>query len=167
MNVPAEESLDLSWAELDRVLWGVADEVSAGGVPDVVVGVLRGGMVPAVVLAHRLGVRDVRGFEVSRTLSNVPLAETNPPLVATLAGLDGLAGLDVVLIDVVAASGATAEAATTVVLSAEPARLRRVVTVLKSASWDRPSPDDDPFRYFDYVGIACDSWVRLPWEITQ
>lgn len=167
MNSPAEVAFDLSWAEFDRVQRSVADDVGAGGRPDVVIGVLRSGMVPAVVLAHRLGVRDLRGFGVSRTPSG-PLPTRNAPAPAkTLAGLDDLLGLDVVLVDAVAGSGATAEAATAVVLAFGPARVRRVVTVVNTARWDRPPPDDDPLGFFDHVGVALHGPVRLPWEINR
>ncbi|MGH3616087.1 MAG: hypothetical protein ACRDRK_26545 [Pseudonocardia sp.] len=65
-------ALDLDWTELDRLLTVVAEQIRAHGIPDVVVGVLRGGMVPAVVLAHRLGTRAVRGLDVTHTLSDAP-----------------------------------------------------------------------------------------------
>jgi uncharacterized protein len=165
MNAPTEVTLDLSWADFDDALRTVAREVSAGGAPDVVVGVLRIGMIPAVMLAHRLGVRDVRGFGVSPTLSGLPLTQKSPPPVGSLPGLDDLAGLDVVLIDAIAGCGATAEAASAIVSAAGPARLRRVVTALNTARWNRPAPDDDPRRFFDHVGVAHGGWVGLPWEI--
>ncbi|MBC8091700.1 MAG: purine phosphoribosyltransferase [Pseudonocardia sp.] len=158
-------ALDLGWADLDGILSVVAGEVRAGGVPDVVVGVLRGGMVPAVVLAHRLGTRAVRGLEVTRTLSDAPDADkTEYPVVGDVAGVGELAGLDVLLVDDVAGSGATAEAATAVLNGQRPARLRRTVVVVNLANWCRTPPDDDPFRYFDHVGTTCSGWVRFPWE---
>jgi hypothetical protein len=35
---------------------------------------------------------------------------------------------------------------------------------VNTANWDRAAPEDDPFRYFDYVGTTCSGWVRFPWE---
>jgi hypoxanthine phosphoribosyltransferase len=161
---PAGLALDLSWAEFDQVLAVLADQIRVQGLPDVVVGVLRGGMVPAVVLAHRLGARAVRGIEITRTVFDSPHAPKQLPLVGDRAGLGELAGLDVLLVDDVAGSGATAEMATAVLHSAGPARIRRVVVVVNTANWDRPTPDEDPFRFFDHVGTACSGWVRFPWE---
>ena len=157
-------ALDLGWAEFDRILTVTAGHVRKQGVPDVVVGVLRGGMVPAVVLAHRLGVRAVRGIAISRTLSDAPFAPKRPPLVGDLGGLADLVGLDVLVVDDVAGSGATAQMATAAVQAAGPARVRSVAVVVNTANWDRPPPDDDPFRFFDHVGTACSGWVRFPWE---
>ncbi len=142
----------------------LAGQVRAQGTPDVVVGVLRGGMVPAVVLAHRLGTRSVRGVEITRTVSDAPHARKHPPATGNSDGLGDLRGCDVLLVDDVAGSGATAQAATSVLLAAGAVRLRRVVTVVNTANWDRPPPDDDPFRFFDHVGTACCGWVRFPWE---
>jgi uncharacterized protein len=125
---PPRVALDLDWAGFDRILAVVAGQVRAHGLPDAVVGVLRGGMVPAVVLAHRLGVRAVRALEVTRTLSDAPHAPKTPdPVVGEVSGLGALAGLDVLLVDDVAGSGATAGPATELLRSRAPARLRRAV----------------------------------------
>lgn len=158
-------ALDLDWVGFERVVAMLADEIGAGGVPDVLVGVLRGGMMPAVMLAHRLGVRTVRGVDIARTLSEAIQAPKLPaPDVRAVAGIGALTGMDVVLVDDVAGSGLTIEAATAAVRERGPSRLRRVVAVVNTVNWKAHMPRAVPGEIFDHVGASCSGWVRLPWE---
>src|SRR5258708_14033773 len=91
-----------------RYLCKIGRAVSADGVPDVVVGILRGGMVPAVQLAHLLGIRTVRAVELTRTLADeVNAAKTARPVVANPGSLGDLSGQDVLIVDDIAGSGLT------------------------------------------------------------
>ena len=157
-------ALDLGWAELDRVVTVLADQIGADGVPDVVVGLLRGGAVPAVMIAHRLGVRSVRTAEVRRTLSDAPHAPKVDPVLRHGDVLGDLSGLDVLLVDDVAGTGLTVEAATAAVIARRPARLRRAVTVVNTEAWAASGFAAGPFTWFDHVGTASAGWVRFPWE---
>lgn len=102
-------ALDLTWAELDHHSVVLAEDIRQDGVPHVVVGILRGGMVPAVLLAHRLGIRDVRGLGITRTLTEGPNgAKAAHPHVTNADSLGALAAnADVLLVDDVAGSGGT------------------------------------------------------------
>ncbi|MGH3798350.1 MAG: phosphoribosyltransferase family protein [Pseudonocardiaceae bacterium] len=119
--------LDLTWAELDHHVTVLAEQIRRDGVPQVIVGILRGGMIPAVQLAHQLGVRDVRGIEVTRTLTDEPngVKADVPQLVnpASLGSLD--ADADVLVVDDVAGSGDTLDLAADL-LTQITARVRRV-----------------------------------------
>ncbi|MFI6770733.1 hypothetical protein [Streptomyces sp. NPDC050355] len=71
------------------------------------VGIMRGGVIPAVWLAHRLGIRDVRTVGITPTTSDsIDAAKTTLPGVRNAASLGDLTGLDVLLVDDTAGSGA-------------------------------------------------------------
>ena len=53
-------ALDLTWPELDTHIADLAENIRQDGVPELVVGILRGGMVPAVLIAHRLGIHAIK-----------------------------------------------------------------------------------------------------------
>jgi hypoxanthine phosphoribosyltransferase len=158
-------ALDLTWAELDRHVGVLAQQIRQDGVPHVIVGILRGGMIPAVSLAHQLGVRDVRGVEVTRTLSEVPNGEKTPqPRVINPASLGTIdSGADVLLVDDVAGSGDTAAAAANLLSDLGTARLRRAVLVVNTVNWTIRNAVA-PHHVQDYIGTTCTGWVRFPWE---
>lgn len=158
-------ALDLTWPDLEQHAGAVANRVRSDGAPDVIVGILRGGMVPAVMLAHLLGVRDVRGVEVTRTLSDGPNGAkapapqiTNPESLGTIAP-----GADVLLVDDVAGSGDTVEHAARLLAGA--GRLRRAVMVVNTINWYKAHADSvAPEHVQDFIGCTCAGWVRFPWE---
>ncbi|ANY07779.1 phosphoribosyltransferase [Pseudonocardia sp. HH130630-07] len=161
MSAP-QVALELDWAALHASVGTLAGRIRSDGTPDVVVGVLRGGAIPAVMLAHQLGVRSVRTVEITRTTSDLPHTAKIPPAVRDAAALGPLAGLDVLLVDDVVGSGATADMAEQIVRARGPARVRLAVAVINVDNWNRP---DDPLHHFDYVGTTCAGWVRFPWEL--
>lgn len=163
MNNPTI-ALDLTWSELDHYIAVLAEHVRRDGVPDVVVGILRGGMVAAVLLAHQLGVRDVRGIEVTRTLADGPNgAKTPSPVVINPASLGTFTHDDVLLVDDVAGSGDTVGTAAGL-LSGSAGRVRRAVVVVNVLNWNTANTQA-PHEIQDYIGTTCAGWVRFPWEI--
>ena len=49
----------VTWEDLDRLVGALAERLSAGPPPDVVLAISRGGLVPAGMLGYRLGWRDM------------------------------------------------------------------------------------------------------------
>lgn len=83
-----EPPITVSWPMTHRYLTRIGKAVSADGVPDIVVGILRGGMIPAVQLAHLLGIRTMRAVELTRTLADgVNAAKTLRSVVANPGSL--------------------------------------------------------------------------------
>ncbi len=157
-------ALDITWDEVARVIAVLAEHVRADGLPDVVVGILRGGMVPAVLLAHQLGVRDVRGIEVTRTLADGPNgAKTPRPVITNPASLGTFRNDDVLLVDDVVGSGDTSDAAAGL-LSGCTSRVRRAVVVVNTINWNAVNTRA-PHGVQDYIGTTSAGWVRFPWEV--
>ena len=155
----------LSWEQFTEVTHVQSRRIRRDGVPEVVVGVLRGGMVPAVVLAHCLGCRTIRGVEVVATLSDeMNAAKLDRPQVLNPASLGVLEGADVLVVDDVAGSGQTCVTAADLVNCAGAARVRTAVTVVNLLNWRLPT---SPVRTFTYVGIEHEGWVVFPWETRQ
>lgn len=166
MNVVADQvDLDLDWPELTALVSVLAARVTDDGIPDAVVGVLRGGIVPAVLVAHRWGVRDVRAVEITHTTAEgVNAGKTASPVLVNPASLGEVAGLDVLIVDDVAGSGQTLAAAVDLAVAAEAHRVRTAVCVVNELNW-RPANDRSPREALTYVGVACQGWVRFPWEM--
>ncbi|RLK58383.1 phosphoribosyltransferase [Actinokineospora cianjurensis] len=161
----ASIALDLSWTELHAAAAELAEAVRVDGPPEVVVGVLRGGMIPAVALAHLLGVRDVRGTAVTHTLADTPgAAKTTRPRVVNPASLGELGGRDVLLVDDVAGSGDTLDTAVELIKAAGARRVRTAVLVVNTVNWAARGRAEAPHATYDYLARTCAGWVRFPWE---
>jgi hypoxanthine phosphoribosyltransferase len=152
----------LTWDDITATAEAMAANVLTDGVPDVVVAVLRGGVIPAVLLAHQLGVRTVRTVEIIHTTTDGVNAEkTAYPQVINPASLGRLVDADVLIVDDIAGSGDTGECAADLVSAAGAARIRTAVCVVNTGNWHRPQP---PEQALTYVGATVQGWVTFPWE---
>lgn len=153
----------LSWAGISDACAMIGQQVSADGIPDVIVGVIRGGMIPAVLLSHALACRDVRGISLACTRGEGVNAAKAPRPVFTNPGSAGqVTGLDVLIVDDVAGSGATARTAAALIGGAGAARVRLAVCTVNSLNWPEGGPG--PGEALDYVGGYYQGWVVFPWE---
>lgn len=160
-------ALVLGWPELEHVVTALANHIKQDGAPTVIVGVLRGGMVPAVMLAHRLGVRQVRAVGAIRTLTEGPRAGKTPPVLVEPTGLGDLHGEDVLVVEDVIGTGRTVATVHDHIALQKPATLRTTAVVVNTVNWAAAHPDNpDPRQHHDLVGVTCDGWVRFPWELS-
>jgi len=150
----------LSWDDIAAACAVLAGEIRIETVPDVVVGISRGGLIPAVLVAHLLGVRDLRALTVSRTVSDqVNSVKHAAPVPGNPAVLGDLEGLDVLVADDVAGSGQTIAAAAGLVASVKATRVRTAVLAVNDANWaGGPLPG--------HVAIHAGRWVIFPWEVS-
>ncbi|MGY0466712.1 phosphoribosyltransferase [Kitasatospora sp. cg17-2] len=156
--------LHLTWDDIDSAVQVLTERVSVDGLPQAVVAVLRGGMVPAVWLAHRLGIRDVRTVEVVRTMGDGVNADKNPlPDVRNPASLGDLRGLDVLLVDDIAGSGVTLAHTADLLRDLGAARVHTAVLAVNRANWQQ---DAQPADAIDHIAALYDTWIVFPWEGT-
>jgi hypoxanthine phosphoribosyltransferase len=158
--VAAELGADLEWHDIDVIIGELARLVAANGTPDTVVGILRGGMVPAVILAHVLGLRDVRGVEITHTVADGAGAAKMPqPRLRNPASLGDLSNLDVVVVDDIAGTGDTMAAAVRLVRAAGARQVCTVVCAVNTLNYR-----DTHRQVAGFVGREIEGWVRFPWE---
>ena len=153
----------LDWTAVTAITGRLAEAVAADSRPDVVVGILRGGMIPAVCLAHALGLREVRALDVTHTTQDgVNAAKAPAPVVRNPASLGDLSGLDVLLVDDVAGTGETMRACRGLAAQAGATAVRTAACAFNEANW--PPGGGDPLGTFTYVGARYTGWVVFPWE---
>ncbi|MBI1759052.1 MAG: purine phosphoribosyltransferase [Actinobacteria bacterium] len=153
----------MTWDAFSALVTLLAEEVARDGLPEVIVGILRGGMVPAVMLAHRWGLRVVRGLDVVHTLADgVDAAKAPNPVVRDQDSLGDLGGMNVLVVDDVAGSGQTVATAREMVAARGADRVRTLACVVNEANW--PPDAEDPAKVLTYLGRRQRGWVIFPWE---
>lgn len=149
----------LTWADVQLLAKNLAAAVAGDGLPEVIVAIARGGLIPAVMIAHTLGIRDVAAITITHTTGDeVNAAKTAQPVIARPDGLGDPAGLDVLLVDDIAGSGDTLTTATALLATHGAARIRAATLCLNTANWQ--THNDEP----TYVGEREEGWVIFPWE---
>lgn len=156
-------SVRFSWMQVDEMNRALATQIVMDGFsPDVIVGILRGGCVPAVHLAHLLQVRTMYAVLFQTTLSDeVRAPRTEPRLLAELPP-EAVRDRKVLLVDDVINTGLTMQSAVQIVRAHNPSELKTAVLV-----WDTLAPDGlnlIPSIRCDYWIQYVDAWVTFPWN---
>lgn len=153
-----------TWLEMDSLHRHVATMIrDERFVPDIIVGILRCGMVSAVHLAYLLSVDTIRVLYVRTTPSDeILVAKTIEPTVELDESLNVTEGKKVLVVDVVMASG------TTMILSLKVIRRFNPVEVKTAVIVDWPT---SPYKLklgkrptIDFIGTTVDKWPEFPWE---
>lgn len=152
----------VNWRDFDALVEGLASQIKAlGPLPDCIVGIARGGCVPAVALSHALGVSTFSVIAARVHSSDAVREAKSTAVVEGAMSLPTLAHRRVLLVDDVLHSGATGKACIEYLLQRDAvvvafaALLRDTVGVESS---DQLLPCET------LTGQSVNAWVVFPWE---
>lgn len=143
------EQLTLSWDKVESAFKTLAKSIKRSFDPDIIVGVARGGLIPAVRLSHLLGDKPLRVIQI-KYYKGVDRRGPKPELLTDVGRLEG----KVLAVDDVADTGASLEL-TIEHLKRKGAKKIKVATLaVKPRSTFRP----------DFFVLETDKWIVFPWE---
>lgn len=120
--------------------------------PEILIGVARGGMIPAGALTYSLGVKLTDAINVE-FYTDVSATLPDPVLLAPMLDIESIRGKRVLVVDDVADSGRTL-ALVLELLAKFGAEVRSAVIYAKPTTIVNP----------DYVWKATDKWIVFPWS---
>lgn len=144
--------LSLSWTDTSRLCDGLASKISSSGFsPDMIVGICRGGLVPARILSDILGVRELFTIRVS-FYTGVGKTAAAPKIVQPL--VERLEGKRILLVDDVSDTGRS------LIVAKEHLREMGAKEVRVATLHFKPH---SKFRPDFFVG-ETEAWLVYPWE---
>jgi len=144
--------LHLSWKDVEKLAEELADKISRDYEPDIIVGILRGGVTVAHLLSDFLGFRVIYPIGCN---SYVDVAKRFSVRVYSPLALGSLSGKRVLLVDDVADEGLTLKAVVEQELAPKNPQEVRIAT-LHMKPWCKFKPD--------YYVQLTDAWIIYPWE---
>ena len=153
MTDAPEERETLTWQGFGDATRALSrDIVASGFVPDVVVAIARGGLLPAGAIAYGLGVKNCGALNVE-FYTGIGTVLPAPELLPPELDMSYLGDKRVLLVDDVADSGRTLDLAVKL-LAEQSAEVRSVVIYTKPTTIIQP----------DYSFKATSLWIDFPWS---
>lgn len=152
----------VSWQDFDAMVQSLASQLGAACiVPDCIVGIARGGCVPAVALSHFLAPADFCVIRAQVHGSDAIRAEKGTVKVESLAGSRDFEGRKVLLVDDALHTGQTARACHDFVMRFAPAAIYFVALLRDTFKVEDPIPS---LPCSVMTAGSVNAWVIFPWE---
>ncbi|EPH02481.1 hypothetical protein HMPREF1531_01789 [Propionibacterium sp. oral taxon 192 str. F0372] len=143
----------LTWNDFAVMSRELAQEIADSGFnPEVLIGVARGGMIPAGALTYSLGVKLTDAINVE-FYTDVEATLPDPVLLAPMLDIDSIRGKRVLVVDDVVDSGRTL-ALVLELLTKFGAEVRSAVI------YEKPTTSVKP----DFVWKSTSKWIVFPWS---
>lgn len=143
------KQLLLSWTKVDEAVKTLASSIKRDFFPDLIVGVARGGLIPAVWLSHLLGDKPLRFIHV-KYYKGMNLRKKKPELLADVGRLKG----KVLVVDDVADTGTSLEFVIKHVKRKGAKEVKVATIAMKPRSTFKP----------DFFVLETGKWIVFPWE---
>ena len=143
----------LTWATFGDASRELTEQiVDDGFVPDIVIAIARGGLIPAGAIAYAMGVKAAGTLNVE-FYSDIAETLPDPVVLEPLLDTDAIVGKKLLVVDDVADSGRTL-ALVIDLLKAHTPEVRSAVIYSKPRTIVRP----------DYSWRETDKWINFPWS---
>lgn len=142
----------VGWDKVEEAIEDIAGKIRESGFkPDIIIGIMRGGMVPARLIADILDVEEIAMMEI-KLYQSIGVKSAQPyikyPIVRELKGLKTL------IVDDISDSGLSLQLAVQAVSLYSPSQITTATLYVKP--WTRMYPD--------YYSKLTDKWIIFPWE---
>ncbi len=141
----------LHWSKVDEAIWTLADYVRKDYTVDIIVGIARGGLIPAVRMSHIMDDVLMRVMDV-KFYTNIEEHTEIPEITVPLT--EPVEGKNVLIVDDVADTGKTLKVVKED-MEKKGAKEARIAVIAK-----KPQSIIDP----DYYIFQTDRWIIFPWE---
>lgn len=147
--------LTLDWNDIKEAVISLADKITSSGINiQVIVGIFRGGWVPARMLADLLDVREVGGLEI-KFYRGIEDRRERPIVTQPLT--ISVKDKNVLIVDDVADTGKSLQTAINALNLFGAKSVRTAVLYVKPWSMSEP----------DYYYGKTDKWIIFPWEVRE
>lgn len=162
-SAQVEDRENLTWQGFGDACRQIAQQIAdSGWMPDLIVAIARGGMLPAGAISYALGVKANGAINVE-FYTGVGKTMTEPEILEPYMDISSLEGKRVLIVDDVADSGKTLKLIMDLIakeglsMGSDTAKVdaRSATIYLKPTSVIKP----------DYVFKQTDKWINFPWSV--
>lgn len=152
------------WNTITEIVRDMGRDIKNTYNPEIIISIVRGGMIPSVILSHNLNIRWVKNIKVTETVNDEINAIKQEPIIDTNIDLSEIKGKKVLIVDDILGSGATIRKVKQEVKKWQPKELKTAICIVNEDNWEK----SNNLNYNDeieYIGKSVRGWVVFPWEI--
>lgn len=153
-----------SWEEISEVIKNISNRIKKDYSPDVIISVIRGGMIPGVILSHNLNIRKVQNIKSVETINDDINAIKQEPVVDSNIDLSEIKSKKVLIVDDILGSGKTIRKIKEVINKWNPKELRTAICIVNEENWEKFN-QKSYINEVEYIGKIVRGWVVFPWEV--
>lgn len=154
----------ISWKEITNIVKSIGNDIKKNYKPEIIISVVRGGMIPSVILSHTLNIRNVENIKSIETLNDEIDAIKQKPIVDTNINFSNIKGKKVLIVDDILGSGATIRKVKEEVEKWKPKEIRTAVCIVNEENWEKSNKTNYK-NEIEYIGKIVRGWVVFPWEM--
>ena len=154
----------ISWKEITDIINYMGSNIEKTYKPEIIISIVRGGMIPSVILAHKLNVRNVENIKSIETLNDEINAIKQEPIIDTNINLSNIKGKKVLIVDDILGSGATIKKIKEKVKKWKPKEIRTAIWIVNEENWEKSNKNNYKDE-IEYIGKSVRGWVVFPWEM--
>jgi uncharacterized protein len=165
-NVELKENrtiIPLKWGDIENIILSLSEKVKTDGIPDLIFGIQRGGLIPSVILSHYLEVRELIPFNISITSDDYVYSKKMSPKLGDNVSLEVITNKDILVVDDITGSGETLKVVMDIIQKYSPARIRVLTCIVNRDNWDVYN-SYEPSELLSYIGREVKGWITFPWE---
>jgi len=147
----------LNWEDINKFCVKLAYLIKESSyLPEIIVGIQRGGCIPAVLLSHLLNVENFCSLGIKTTKSEQIRSPRKEPIIFCDYSLEAVEGKNALKVDDVINTGTTLIEAKKRVIRYGSKDVKTAVMILDKIGVQKCNAD--------YIGIDVNAWVIFPWE---
>ncbi|MEM4272037.1 MAG: phosphoribosyltransferase [Candidatus Bilamarchaeaceae archaeon] len=144
--------MELGWEEVERAVLQIAEKIHSSGFrPDIIIGISRGGLVPARLLSDSLGNHELYTIRIG-FYTGIGKTAKEPKILQDIS-LD-VYGKKILLVDDISDTGASFSTAVSHLEKRGALEIRAASLHFKPSSSFRP----------DFFAATTNEWIVYPWE---
>lgn len=152
------------WNTISEVIKNMSEEIKDNYNPEIIISIVRGGMIPSVILSHNLNIRNIKNIKSIETESDQINANKHEPVIDENIDFSEIRGKKVLIVDDIIGSGATIKKIKQVVKMWQPRELRTAICIVNEENWKK-SNEISYDKEIEYIGKVVSGWVVFPWEM--
>jgi hypothetical protein len=152
----------ISWIDFEKNIIILSKLLAASYVPDIIISIQRGGLIPAVMFSHLLGIRTLKVINVLRTVNDSVNSTKIDPIITKDSNIKIIENKNILIVDDIVGSGKTIEAVDNYVKKYKPSNIKTLTCYLNITNWN--NNNNVPPTHIDFIGKIVDTWTAFPWE---